>query len=365
MVNVKKSSGAEDWESASSAELRASIAGIRESAKILSEKTSEDFRYSVIFQQQINRFTDELLRDGTMLRETIDTPMGPTRKITRQPNLPPQLARAQIYNHARVGTMVRTQVQAALRAVTQLLRGADFALEECNFHTALVCYRGCIEQVGHLAVVAKQLNALTEPTDFDKSCGFLAEAYELMAKRLYGTRVSWIALARGHNFDELIRKDRVAYEEHPDRVNVEAASCLKGVDLLDKTTKGTRAIYNILCEFTHPNVGNLIISTAQASPREDSQGVGWIDKALSNFAVPIVIKQMPQLMEWIFKVVDLVLRDLQDRIVPDLESCEARILKTAQVFTKEMVKRNRNLIDPYAPCPCGSGKKLRFCCGKS
>lgn len=364
MVNVKQSRGPEDWESSSSAELRASIAGIKESAKKLSEKTSEDFRYSVIYQQQINSFTDELLRDGTMLRQTTDTPMGPARTITRQLNLTPQLARAHIYNQARVGTMVRTQMQAAVRAVAQLLRGADVALQECNFQTALVCYRGCIEQVGHLAVVAKQLNSLTEPTDFDKSCGFLVEAYELMAKRLYATRVSWIALAQGHNFDELIKKDRVAYEEHPDRVNVEAGSCLKGVDILDKEIKGTRAIYNILCEFTHPNVGNLIIATVQASPREDAQGLGWIDKALSSFAPPIVIQQMPQLMEWIFKVVDLVLRDLQVRIVPDVESSAAKILRTAQVFTKEMVKRNRNLIDPYAQCPCGSDKKLRFCCGK-
>jgi hypothetical protein len=365
MVDVNNSEKADNWRSVCSAELLSSLAGIRESEHAISASTSEDFEYSVVFQQQINRAIDALTRDGTMLRETIDTPMGPARKVTQQITLPPEVSRAHIYNQARVGTMVRTQVQAALRAISRLLRGADLALEEVNFHTALVCYRGSIEQVGHLALVAKQLGALSEPTNFDESCRILNEAYDLMAKRLYSTRVSWMALAQGHDFDELIRKDRVAYEEHPERVNVEAASCLKGVDLLDKKTKGTRAIYNILCEFTHPNVGNLIISTVQASPREDSQGVFWIDKALSSDTAPLVIKQMPQLMEWIFKVVDLVLRDLQDRIVPDLESSEARILRTAQVFTKEMLKRNRNLMDPYAPCPCGSGKKLRFCCGKS
>lgn len=364
MVNVNDPEKADDWRSVCSAELLSSIAGIRESAHAISASTSEDFEYSVVFQQQINRAIDAFTRDGTMLRETVETPMGQARKVTQQITLPPEVARAHIYNQARVGTMVRTQIQAALRAVSQLLRGADLALEEVNFHTALVCYRGCIEQVGHLAVVAKQLGALSEPTNFDESCRILNEAYDLIAKRLYSTRVSWIALAQGHDFDELIRKDRVAYEEHPDRVNVEAASCLKGVDLLDKATKGTRAIYNILCEFTHPNVGNLIISTVQASPREDSQGVYWIDKALSNSTVPIVIKEMPQLMEWIFKVVNLVLVDLQGRILPDLESSEARILTTAQVFTKEMVKRNRKLLDPYGPCPCGNGKKLRFCCGK-
>jgi hypothetical protein len=356
--------GREAWESDCSLEIQSCLASIRQAERVLSEIVAEDFEYSVVFQQQINRAIDAFTRDGTMLRETVDTPMGQARKVTQQITLSPEVARAHIYNQARVGTMVRTQVQAALRAISQLLRGADLALEEVNFHTALVCYRGCIEQVGHLAVVAKQLGALSEPANFDESCRVLNEAYDLMAKRLYSTRVSWMALAQGHDFDELIRKDRVAYEEHPDRVNIGAASCLKGVDLLDKTTKGTRAIYNILCEFTHPNVGNLIISTVQASPREDSQGVYWIDKALSNSAVPIVIEQMPQLMEWIFKVVNLVLVDLQGRILPDLESSEARILTTAQVFTKEMVKRNRNLMDPYAPCPCGSGKKLRFCCGK-
>lgn len=27
-------------------------------------------------------------------------------------------------------------------------------------------------------------------------------------------------------------------------------------------------------------------------------------------------------------------------------------------------QRERNAAEPYAPCPCNSGKKYRFCCGK-
>jgi uncharacterized protein YecA (UPF0149 family) len=31
---------------------------------------------------------------------------------------------------------------------------------------------------------------------------------------------------------------------------------------------------------------------------------------------------------------------------------------------KKAIKQQRNLIDPYSPCPCGSCQKYKFCCAK-
>jgi hypothetical protein len=353
-----------EWESSTTETLRKSLAGIRVSEKMLTSLVEKEFRYSALFQQQINAVTDALLNDGSMSRDIVDSPIGLTNMLTRPVKVSPEFRRAAIYNFTRPVTMLRTQIQAALRAIIRLLRGADLALVENNFHAAFVCYRSCIEQVGHLANLAKELSSVNVPTSFDESCKMLGTTSEIISKKLYATRVSWLSFANNEEVDRLIRKGSVEYKTQPDRINLDAQSSMKGVDLLNKKMKGVRSVYDVLCEFAHPNVGNLILSTVESSPREDSGGVCWIDKRLARTGLPVFFEKTPRLAEWIFEVVDFVLQELRTRLIPEVEMLEQKVLIAAQLFTKEMVSRHRGLIDPYASCPCGVGKKLRFCCGK-
>jgi len=43
---------------------------------------------------------------------------------------------------------------------------------------------------------------------------------------------------------------------------------------------------------------------------------------------------------------------------------EGRRPRQAESIPEMSVKKRRALTDPYGPCPCNSGKKYKFCCGR-
>jgi hypothetical protein len=159
-------------------------------------------------------------------------------------------------------------------------------------------------------------------------------------------------------------KDEISYEAHKDRLDTTAKSCLAGIDHLNKRLKGTRACYEILCEFTHPNVGALVAFTRSAEHRIDSGGVPWIDKTLDEKGPFALLQEFGFVVERLCEAVALSLDEFRDRILPDLNRFEGALQPAIQALCRKTIGNNPALVDRYEPCPCLSGNKTRFCCGK-
>ncbi|MDO9367757.1 MAG: hypothetical protein Q7T68_04235 [Sphingopyxis sp.] len=61
-----------------------------------------------------------------------------------------------------------------------------------------------------------------------------------------------------------------------------AKNILNGIDRLEKLVPGTRAIYSVLCEFLHPNVGDLISSTQTTRAFSNSSGTRFISPQIGQ-----------------------------------------------------------------------------------
>lgn len=340
------------------------VSRISDHRKWLTSLADESFAYSVVLQKAIHQQTDQWIADGTMTRETKDSPLGPSRSFTRHPQVTQEYLRAIIYDNARPLTTLRTQLQVAARAIYRLLRGADNALKDSDFVVAFICYRGCMEQVAHMAILERDLRKLKAEIQYPAAQRFVGAAYEILCSKLYATRVSWQQLADAKAFEQSISQEQIAYTAHEDRLDTTAKSCLAGIDHLNKRLKGTRACYEILCEFAHPNVGTLVAFTRSAEPRIDSGGVPWIDKTLDEKAPFALLQEFGFLVERLCEAVAVSLDEFRDRILPDLIRFEGTLQPAIQAICRKTIQNNRTLIDPYGPCPCLSGNKTRFCCGK-
>jgi uncharacterized protein YchJ len=58
------------------------------------------------------------------------------------------------------------------------------------------------------------------------------------------------------------------------------------------------------------------------------------------------------------------------KLAAEADSADARLAlyEEAKKVCEEEIKVQKSnvvpMVEPYAPCPCGSGNKFKFCCGK-
>jgi hypothetical protein len=344
--------------------LRKILSAIHAREERLGAIVATPFTYSVVSQRAMNQQTDELLASGAMSSVDLNTPAGPSRVVSPSAVVSRELIRTVLYNNARPLILIRTLRQVSSRSIAHLLRASRLAVADNDFLVAFICYRSCLEHVAHVAMIEKELAKLTPEVNHPAAVKFLNSATEVLAKKLYSTRLAWAKIKDATTLERLIMEEELSYEAGPERIDTTAKSCLAGIDLLNKRVKGARACYEILCEFAHPNVGNLLVFTLSATPRVDTGGILWIDKTLGDGAPKELLTELGFLVERVLGVVVASLDELHDRLLPALNAVELPLQLALESLCRTVLRKNGDLFDGYAPCPCQSGKKTRFCCGK-
>lgn len=323
----------------------------------------EKFEYSHVFQQQLNLQMDAWLKSGAVSQDTVNSVLGKARKQLAPLPVGVEFARAFVYNLPRGATMVCTQRDASGRTLLRLLRGARNSLEAGECLVAFMCYRGLLEQVGHMLGFLRDISNLPSGEGFEESCKFLTNLVETASKRLHATRVGWKKIVNSKNLDELIKNNEVGYEKSPDRFDQTSKSCMNGVDLLDKRVRGARAVYDILSEFAHPNIGTLMASTMEVTSETGGDGVVWVHKSLHSGPSFAFLDEWSSLTSILLETV-AASASLGVKLLDEFEAEAQRGQDAAKRVIPRFLNSNRQLFDIYSLCPCGSGDKIRFCCGK-
>ena len=130
---------------------------------------------------------------------------------------------------------------------------------------------------------------------------------------------------------------------------------------MDKNIRGTRIAYDILCEFLHPNVGDLYGTTLKGESHADAHGTHHLSRNIG-----IGPKNVSGIRDqW---TIAAKLLDVCVDIIAHLPSVFAKletILATANEMTRaeahRMYKRNRAAFKKHDLCPCLSGLQIKDC----
>jgi hypothetical protein len=136
---------------------------------------------------------------------------------------------------------------------------------------------------------------------------------------------------------------------------------MSNIDKLAKAVPGSRTTYEAFCEFAHPSSSTFSAFTAKIEKRTDGKGIHWIYKVFAPLEPSGFLIESQD----IFKNTFHILADMLQRFQGDLEiwsQQKNKIHALTKRLIQEAIKNNRELFDPYEPCPCGSQKKLKFCC---
>jgi hypothetical protein len=268
--------------------------------------------------------------------------------------------RAAIYNQAAAARQLEAFLHVARVSTWELCEAAIQGFEVKVITVPYMMLRSLIERVANVAALAEALRGLPDAVaPANRPSKPLLELGDKIGKALYGTKVNWEALR-----DVDLRsasKEQVAYAQKELTLNVSARSVLGSVDSLEKRVPGVRIAYDVLCEFLHPNVGDLFATTVRGSARLDDFltrhvvreiGLGPKDLTTNPDLDAILSKTLP------------ICRDavcLLPIVLGELQAVSLVAISQAKKFAHIVRKKYRTYFRNSDLCPCLSGLKVRDC----
>lgn len=315
--------------------------------------TNSSFSYRYVLNAQVNTLYDaaEQIKGGSVVFES-----------KRQARI---LLSAHAYHNGTVPVIFRTLTYASKVGVVRLLETFRSSIDQSDLLSAFLVLRSIIEQVAHFDAVISHLESIEIPNAFKDANREFGEVLEFLNKKAYGTRIDWLGLMKANaQIDELIDANKLKYVKGEKRADRSADQILNAIDKLARRIKGTRAIYEILCEFAHPNVGLLLSCTEDMERHVDASEVHWVEKRLGLGAPLVCVRDIGPVIRRVLQQVSLCLEHY-DKLLKREQELHEKLLQIVQIITKNIVTGpQKDMFEKYGPCPCGSGRKLRFCCGR-
>jgi hypothetical protein len=151
------------------------------------------------------------------------------------------------------------------------------------------------------------------------------------------------------------------YERKDDTANLLPANILNSIDRLNKSVAGSRLVYEILCEFLHPNIGDLWGATQKAGTFRDQHGTRHVVRTVGLGAKTIT--GLPEQQMVYAKTMDICadIVSAMPATLDDIEDASRVATKLTQRFAHKAVKNYRDYFANSDPCPCLSGLSVKEC----
>ena len=261
------------------------------------------------------------------------------------------------------------QFQASVFVTSAVIRRQIDAIEDSHRRGDLTSLLGqlrfLIERFGHLHFLSKNIAKTLSVPDKGASHPFISslDIDKDIKNALYGTTLKWNDIAQ-KALVEIDLKNDLGRNLKDELGSYFAMQVLNKIDRLNKSCPGTRAAYEILCDFLHPNVGDLFASTTSYSEFNDRFGVQHIvrqialdERADQGYTADRVV--LDKIYAHFISLVSLC--------VDDFVACETidRLLSEHLTsYNREILKKNRKLFQKSDLCPCSSGDLIFRCCGR-
>ena len=271
------------------------------------------------------------------------------------------LKRGMIFNWSSLQSSIDFFRWSRASNVEELATQAYQSAKDNSLLVALTALRSILEVSGNAALLERDLHDLAEPKDENVSrLDWLSEVETLIDGRIAGVRVDLPALIK----NGLRGTKKISYKPGEFELDQTAKDLLKGVDVLDKRIKGTRAAYEFFSEFAHPNLASVWTNYDRTELKmqvSDIHGYAvhhqrrHVGAAFLDTFGSVVTEGIEITGECIDELlrIDLVFKKEGEAMA-----------KHAKKAIREIIKREPAAFDSRELCPCNSGKNIQQCCGK-
>jgi hypothetical protein len=281
-------------------------------------------------------------------------------RVGPQPPADPASLRAAMYNQGTAASALAAFHRVMCVISVEFAESSAYGFRKGQLTVPCAALRSLIERIAHTVALSDAVKGMpTAPISPDTPLKTVLELGQVIAKALYGTQQNWTKLTEV-DFREASHKD-VAYIIAAEDSGIKATNVLGSIDKLEKRVPGTRLTYEVLCEFLHPNRGDLYGATIDARSLTDHYGMRHLERAIG--LGPKSLAKLPDLQVVTEKMLDVsadIVRHLPTAL-DEIETVSVYATKLTRGFAHKMVKQNRGLFANRDLCPCLSGLTIKDC----
>jgi hypothetical protein len=265
-------------------------------------------------------------------------------------------AREGIYEQARTVHQLRAFAVVNSIVVRNFASDVISACESGRFLAGRPSLRALIERASLLHALVREVSPIGS-LEAKKPTAILAlhNAGEIVARALYSTRVNWSSLLEKDPKD--ISKNDLKFDPIVGAIVLTAETILKQIDKLGNAVPGIRVAYEFLCEFAHPNYGDLIFATSAYEEEEsDWCGIRVRTRVIGHRNGEI---ELPIDYTIVFGKMLKVCAELSQHVISDhraLADATAAAEQMVRSYMRSAIKKNRDAFRKTDMCPCGSEK---------
>jgi hypothetical protein len=320
----------------------------------LSVESTEGLVYKRLGQAQLRQFEDLGTKHGIFKRSyegwNIDF------AALKQMQLTAGMLRAAVFSVSQRHQTLRAYRFAKKILSQDLLEGMHRDMQSGSFFSAFAAMKVFLE---NLAEMDRLVTALAEvrPGGDARRAG---EMYDKVLSYEFASPLDW---ARVPTKDLRQTEDPRTLRSDSDSKRDEAQEAQKSIAALGKRAKGIPAVYAILSEYVRPRAGTFWLVYEDSQVMQDGHKTQWNRNKLGPGFPRIMVEQMTPTIVQIFSVLKDALNIMQ-QIDKDLVDADARIAQHTRDETRSWLWHFPDLFDKHEDCPCGSNKRVKYCCGQ-
>lgn len=307
--------------------------------------------YKRLGQAQILEFEDLGQKQGLL---------GPSKELRydalkRQPP-PTQFLRAVVYNVGQRHHTLKAYLFAKKVFLLKMLAEMPGAFQTGNLFGGFAAIRSVFESMGDLC---NAVEALREVKDA-KDAHWMGQRLNDTISADLSSQVDWARMATA----EFRKQDDLgAFLTLPVKGKGGLFDPRKGVQALQRRVKGVLPAYEVLLELSQPRGGTLWMVYEDSKTMPDRARTTWNRNQLGVGFPRTMAEQMRPVIVQIFDVLYESLPVLK-QLEKDFAEIDAKMAKATQDEVRTMLWHFPDLFDKHEDCPCGSGKRVKYCCGE-
>jgi hypothetical protein len=225
-----------------------------------------------------------------------------------------------------------------------------------SFFASFSAMKAFLENLAEMERLASVLAEIKPGSDARRA----GEMYDKVLGREFASPLDW---SRVPAKDLRQIDDPRALRIDPEGKRDDAQEMQRGITALGKRAKGIPAVYAVLCEFVRPRAGTLWLVYEDSQVMLDGHKTQWNRNKLGPGFPRTMVEQMTPTIIQIFSVLKDSLNIMQ-QLDKDLVDMDARISQHTRDETRNWLWHFPDLFDKHEDCPCGSSKRVKYCCGQ-
>lgn len=320
----------------------------------LSGEATEGLVYKRISQAQIVQF-EELGQKSNAVKQYPDGKRMDF-EVLKKMQFPPGMLRAQVFNISQRHQTLRAYRFAKKVLLLDLVEGIHASMHAGGFFSGFAALRAFFVNLAEMNLLSAEMAQVKPVTDARRA----GRMYDDILSREFASDMDWLRVPKA---DLRQTEDPRVLRASPESKKNYDLVVQRGIVTLGQRVRGIPAACDILTEFERPRVGTLWLVYEESRSMQDGHKTVWNRNKLGPGFPATLVEQMKPTIVQLFGVLSDALGVLQ-QIDKELADIDVKIARHTQDETRNWLWHFPDLFDKHEDCPCGSSKRVKYCCGQ-